>query len=83
MPLQHLTVLHVMNDVDASKDLFVQDRLYTVREVAVLLRVSRSTIVRAILSRRLEALRVGRQWRIRGEDGARYVREQTVRSFSE
>ena len=43
-------------------------KLYTIRETAVILSVSRKTIRRLIGSGDLIAYRVGRLWRIRADD---------------
>lgn len=51
-------------------------RFATVHEVAALLRVSRMTVYRLIRQGDLPAVRVGRGYRIREEDVARYLQER-------
>ncbi|MPZ74706.1 MAG: helix-turn-helix domain-containing protein [Nitriliruptorales bacterium] len=49
------------------------DRLWTVAEVANHMRVSNMTVYRLIKSGQLPALRVGKNYRIRGKDLAAYL----------
>jgi excisionase family DNA binding protein len=49
------------------------DRLVTVAEVAAHMRVSNMTVYRLIKSGQLPALRVGKNFRIRGRDLAEYL----------
>jgi len=51
------------------------ERLLTVREVAVTLRVSTMTVYRLIRSGELRALRVGHSYRIRESDVDAYLEE--------
>lgn len=52
---------------------FGDDRLLTVAEVAAHMRVSNMTVYRLIKSGQLPALRVGKNFRIRGTDLAAYL----------
>ena len=49
------------------------DRLYTVAEVADHMRVSNMTVYRLIKAGKLPALRVGKNYRIRGREITRYL----------
>ena len=49
------------------------DRLWTVAEVASHMRVSNMTVYRLIKAGELPALRVGKNYRIRGKDLQRYL----------
>ena len=62
-----------MNDRDFS------DPLLTVGEVAQLMRVSNMTVYRLIKAGQLSAIRVGKNYRIRGADIDRYLTERAVR----
>jgi excisionase family DNA binding protein len=53
--------------------LFESERIYTVSEVAAVIRVSPVTVVRMIHNGELKALRVRGQWRILGSDILRYL----------
>ncbi|MFA5889357.1 MAG: helix-turn-helix domain-containing protein [Actinomycetota bacterium] len=57
---------------------YAGDRLLTVDEVALLMRVSNMTVYRLIKSGSLSALRVGKNYRIRNVDVERYLAERTV-----
>ena len=48
-------------------------RVYSLTEIAEILRVSRVTLNRAARSGSLRAIRVGKQWRVRGGDIASFV----------
>ncbi|MGI9016420.1 MAG: helix-turn-helix domain-containing protein [Euzebya sp.] len=50
-----------------------QDRLWTVAEVAEHMRVSNMTVYRLIKSGELPAIRVGKNYRIRGKELADYI----------
>jgi len=58
---------------------FVTADLLTVAEVAGLMRVSNMTVYRLIRSGDLPALRVGKSYRIRRAEVARYLSERSVR----
>lgn len=58
---------------------FVTGGLLTVSEVAAAMRVSNMTVYRLIKSGDLPALRVGKNYRIRESDVARYLSERSVR----
>ena len=64
-------------------DLFENERVYTVGEVAIALRVSAVTLVRAIHGGSLKAFRVKGQWRILGREITRYLDEETKRALTE
>lgn len=49
------------------------DRLWTVAEVAEHMRVSNMTVYRLIKAGQLPAIRVGKNYRIRGRDLSRYL----------
>lgn len=55
-----------------------EDRLWTVAEVAQQMRVSNMTVYRLIKSGALPALRVGKNYRIRGKDLAAYLEASTT-----
>jgi excisionase family DNA binding protein len=57
----------------ASSSPFGEDRLYTVAEVATHMRVSNMTVYRLIKGGTLPAIRVGKNYRIRATDLARYL----------
>jgi excisionase family DNA binding protein len=57
----------------ANGDPLGNDRLYTVAEVAEHMRVSNMTVYRLIKAGRLPALRVGKNYRIRGRDISAYL----------
>lgn len=61
-----------MNERDFSEPLL------TVGEVAQLMRVSNMTVYRLIKSGQLSAIRVGKNYRIRGADINRYLTERAV-----
>ena len=56
----------------------LEDPLLTVGEVAQLMRVSNMTVYRLIKSGQLAAVRVGKNYRIRRRDVARYLDERAV-----
>jgi excisionase family DNA binding protein len=49
------------------------ERVYSLTEIAEILRVSRVTLNRAARSGSLKAIRVGKQWRVRGRDITSFV----------
>jgi excisionase family DNA binding protein len=53
-------------------------RLLTVDEVAELMRVSRMTVYRLIRKGQLQAVRVGRNYRVRSQDLNAYLEAQAV-----
>jgi excisionase family DNA binding protein len=53
--------------------------LLTVGEVASVIRVSNMTVYRLIRSGELPALRVGKNYRLRGSDVERFLEERSVR----
>lgn len=53
-------------ELTTSKHL--EDRFYTIYQVADILKVHHTTIRRAILSKRLKAVKIGRTYRIKKED---------------
>jgi excisionase family DNA binding protein len=53
--------------------------LLTVGEVAELMRVSNMTVYRLIKSGQLAAIRVGKNYRLRGNDVERYLADRAVR----
>lgn len=57
-----------------------EDRLWTVAEVAEHIRVSNMTVYRLIKSGELPAIRVGKNYRIRGTDLAHYLRESATQA---
>jgi excisionase family DNA binding protein len=57
--------------------------LLTVGEVAGVMRVSNMTVYRLIKSGQLAAIRVGKNYRIRGSDVDRYLSDRTVRVHEE
>ena len=57
---------------------FVTGGLLTVSEVAAAMRVSNMTVYRLIKTGDLPALRVGKNYRIREGDVARYLSERSV-----
>jgi excisionase family DNA binding protein len=56
------------------------DRLWTVSEVAEHMRVSNMTVYRLIKAGELPALRVGKNYRIRGGELAAYLDASSVRA---
>lgn len=54
------------------------DTLLTLEEVAEKLRVARSTVLRYINLRQLEAVRVGGRYRVRQEALDRYIEKNTT-----
>jgi excisionase family DNA binding protein len=54
------------------------EQLLTVAEVAQIMRVSNMTVYRLIKAGQLAALRVGKNYRIRGRDIERYLTERAV-----
>jgi excisionase family DNA binding protein len=54
--------------------------LLTVTEVAATLRVSNMTVYRLINTGSLPAIRIGKSFRIRGDDLTRYLAEQYTRA---
>jgi excisionase family DNA binding protein len=58
---------------------FVTGRLFTVAEVAAVMRVSNMTVYRLIRSGELAALRVGKGYRIFEADLERFLGERSVR----
>lgn len=55
-----------------------QDSLLTVGEVAQIMRVSNMTVYRLIKGGQIAAIRVGKNYRIRGRDVERYLSERAV-----
>ena len=53
-------------------------RLLTVAEVATVVRVSRMTVYRLIRRGQLNAIRVGRNYRVKEDDLRRYLETQAV-----
>jgi excisionase family DNA binding protein len=53
-------------------------RLLTVAEVASVMRVSRMTVYRLIRRGQLQAIRVGRNYRVREDDLSAYLDSQAV-----
>ncbi len=53
-------------------------RLFTVAEVATVMRVSRMTVYRLIRRGNLKAIRVGRNYRVKEDDLELYLRTQSV-----
>ena len=53
-------------------------RLFTVSEVAGVMRVSRMTVYRLIRRGQLKAIRVGRNYRVREDDLNEYLEAQAV-----
>ncbi|MBI3648786.1 MAG: helix-turn-helix domain-containing protein [Actinobacteria bacterium] len=58
---------------------FPEGRLLTVAEVAAAMRVSNMTVYRLIKCGDLPAVRVGKNFRIRGSEVERYLSERAVR----
>jgi|GEM_PF-5436641 len=65
------------------KNLFEEEKIYTVAEMATTLRVSAATVIRAIHRGKLKALRVEGQWRIPGKEARRYLWAETMRTLTE
>jgi excisionase family DNA binding protein len=57
-----------------------QSRFMTVGEVAAVLRVSNMTVYRLINSGELPAVRIGRSFRVRGEDFDRYLADRFTKA---
>ena len=55
-----------------------EDSLLTVGEVAQIMRVSNMTVYRLIKAGQISAIRVGKNYRIRGRDVERYLSERAV-----
>jgi excisionase family DNA binding protein len=55
-----------------------QDQIYTIKELASLLRVHQTTVYRLLRQGRLPAFRVGSNWRF---DGAAIERWQSAQAF--
>lgn len=53
-----------------------EERYYTVKEIAEMLRVSQMTIVRELDRGNLKGFRVAKAWRIREEDLKKYLEER-------
>jgi excisionase family DNA binding protein len=64
----------------AAPQTFVTGGLVTVAEVAAAMRVSNMTVYRLIKSGELPALRVGKNYRLRGTDIERFLVERSVRT---
>jgi excisionase family DNA binding protein len=64
--------------VTGDAQAFVAGRLLTVSEVAAAMRVSNMTVYRLIKQGELGAVRVGKNYRIRETDLARFLRERSV-----
>jgi excisionase family DNA binding protein len=65
------------------KRTFKEDRLYSPTEVAQILRVSRVTVTRSIKLGRLQAMRVGSQWRVLGSEVLKYLERETSRALGQ
>jgi excisionase family DNA binding protein len=63
----------------ADEGPFGEDRLWTVAEVASHMRVSNMTVYRLIKAGDLPAIRVGKNYRIRGGDIAAYLDASSTR----
>ncbi len=59
---------------------FVTGGLLTAAEVARVMRVSTMTVYRLIKSGELPAIRVGKNYRLRGSDVERFLEERSVRT---
>ena len=59
------------------------DPLLTVSEVADRMRVSNMTVYRLIKSGQLAAIRVGKNYRLRGNDVEQYLADRAVRTRGE
>ncbi len=62
-------------------ELFEANQVYTVKEIAAVLRVSQVTLVKAIHKGKLAALRVEGQWRILGREAMHYLYRETQRAL--
>ncbi len=60
-----------------------EEQLLTVGEVAQIMRVSNMTVYRLIKSGQLSAIRVGKNFRLRGRDIERYLVGHAVRAHTE
>ena len=58
-----------------------EDRLWTVAEVAEHMRVSNMTVYRLIKGGELPAIRVGKNYRIRGLDLVRYIEASSTHGW--
>jgi excisionase family DNA binding protein len=59
---------------------FVTGGLLTAAEVARVMRVSTMTVYRLIKNGELPAIRVGKNYRLRGSDVERFLEERSVRT---
>lgn len=66
-----------MNSLISVNTLISRGSVYSLSEAAALLRVSRLTLLRAVHNGKLSAFRVGKQWRLFGEDLIRYIDLET------
>jgi excisionase family DNA binding protein len=64
------------------REMISDNKVYTPSEVASCLRVSPVTISRSIRDGKLQAFRVGGQWRILGSQVVRYIESQTNLALS-
>jgi excisionase family DNA binding protein len=62
----------------ADRKAVLGQRLLTVSEVASAMRISSMTVYRLIKGRQLNAIRVGKNYRIRAAEVDRYLRDQVV-----
>ncbi len=60
-------------------EIHMADPLLTVSEVAERMRVSNMTVYRLIKSGQLAAIRVGKNYRLRGNDVEQYLADRAVR----
>jgi excisionase family DNA binding protein len=61
----------------------MEERIYTVAEVADQLKVTPKTVRGWIADKELVAIRVGREWRIRAQDLQAYIQAHLSRSMTE
>jgi excisionase family DNA binding protein len=74
-------VPHVTNESGeglSGSEAFSAGGLMTVAEVAAVMRVSNMTVYRLIKNGELPAVRVGRNYRLRGSDLERFLEERSV-----
>ena len=72
-----------MNSIERRKKGIISDKYLTIKEICDLLKVSRSTVNRWILSRKLQSKKIGRLVRVSGQDLGAFVEARPSRKRSD
>lgn len=59
----------------------IDEEFYTIKDIAKKLKVCVNTVRALVKSRKIQAIKVGHQWRITSGDLSQYIEEKKQRSF--